>query len=79
MHNIPDDCFNNPLARWNEKRAHPGQVFELAEKGDLDALDHIGEHGVMYTHTLDTNQADESIAELQELRRNLLERILPED
>ena len=43
MHNIPDDCINNPLAPWNEKPQHPGQVFELAEKGDLDALDHIGE------------------------------------
>lgn len=48
MHNIPDDCAGNPLAPWNEKRVHPGQVFEMAEKGDLDALDHIGEHAVMW-------------------------------
>jgi multisubunit Na+/H+ antiporter MnhE subunit len=39
----------------------------------------IGEDGVMYTHTLDADNADESIAELQRLRRNLLERILPEE
>lgn len=44
MHNIPDDCANNPLAPWNEKRQHPGDVFALAEKDDLDALGHIGEH-----------------------------------
>jgi len=37
----------------------------------------IGEDGVMYTHTLDADNADESTAELQRLRRNLLERILP--
>jgi multicomponent Na+:H+ antiporter subunit E len=39
----------------------------------------IGEHGMMYTHTLDTTHADESIAEIQRLRRDLLERILPEE
>jgi multicomponent Na+:H+ antiporter subunit E len=39
----------------------------------------IGEDGVMYTHTLDADNADESIAELQRLRRDLLERILPEE
>lgn len=39
----------------------------------------IGEHGVMYTHTLDITGADESIAELQRLRRDLLEKILPEE
>lgn len=39
----------------------------------------IGEDGVMYTHTLDADNADESIAELQRLRRNLLERILPQE
>jgi hypothetical protein len=44
MHNIPDDCAGNPLAPWNEKKQHPGQVFELAAKGNLDALGHIGEH-----------------------------------
>jgi hypothetical protein len=39
----------------------------------------IGEHGMMYTHTLDTTTADESIAEIQRLRRDLLEKILPEE
>ena len=39
----------------------------------------IGEHGMMYTHTLDTTHADESIAEIQRLRRDLLEKILPEE
>lgn len=39
----------------------------------------IGEHGMMYTHTLDTTHADESIAEMQRLRRDLLEKILPEE
>jgi multicomponent Na+:H+ antiporter subunit E len=39
----------------------------------------IGEDGVMYTHTLDADNADESIAELQRLRRDLLEKILPEE
>lgn len=39
----------------------------------------IGEHGMMYTHTLDATNADESIAELQRLRRDLLEKILPEE
>ncbi len=39
----------------------------------------IGEHGVMYTHTLDITGADESIAEMQRLRRDLLEKILPEE
>jgi multicomponent Na+:H+ antiporter subunit E len=39
----------------------------------------IGEDGVMYTHTLDAGNADESIAELQRLRRDLLEKILPEE
>ena len=48
MHNIPDDCANNPLAPWNEKRQHPGDVFELAAKGDLDALDHIGGNAKMW-------------------------------
>lgn len=48
MHNIPDDCINNPLAPWNDKRQHPGDVFAMAEKGDLDALDHIGEHAVLW-------------------------------
>ncbi|HSN75127.1 MAG TPA: Na+/H+ antiporter subunit E [Anaerolineae bacterium] len=38
----------------------------------------IGEHGMMYTHTLDLEQADQSTAELQRLRRDLLEEILPE-
>lgn len=48
MHNIPDDCANNPLAPWNEKRVHPGDVFELAAKGNFDALDHIGGHAKMW-------------------------------
>lgn len=48
MHNIPDDCASNPLAPWNEKHKHPGQVFELAEKGDLDALYHVGGHAKMW-------------------------------
>jgi len=39
----------------------------------------IGEHGMMYTHTLDITNADESIAEIQRLRRDLLEKILPEE
>jgi len=39
----------------------------------------IGEHGMMYTHTLDITTADESIAEIQRLRRDLLEKILPEE
>ena len=39
----------------------------------------IGEHGVMYTHTLDVDQADESTADMQRLRRDLLEKILPEE
>lgn len=43
--NVPDG-YRDPA--WNEKRQHPGQVFELAAKGDLDALDHIGEHAVMW-------------------------------
>ena len=45
VYNIPDDCANNPLAPWNEKPVHPGDVFELAEKCDTDALDYIGDHG----------------------------------
>ena len=43
--NVPDG-YRDPA--WNEKRQHPGQVFELAEKGDLDALDHIGKHAKMW-------------------------------
>ena len=43
--NVPDG-YRDPA--WNEKRQHPGQVFELAAKGDLDALDHIGEHAVTW-------------------------------
>jgi multicomponent Na+:H+ antiporter subunit E len=39
----------------------------------------IGEHGVMYTHTLDVDQAEESTADMQRLRRDLLEKILPEE
>jgi multicomponent Na+:H+ antiporter subunit E len=39
----------------------------------------IGEHGVMYTHTLDADQADEATVELQRLRRDLLKKILPEE
>lgn len=39
----------------------------------------IGEHGVMYTHTLDMSSADQSIAEMQRLRRDLLEKILPDE
>ena len=39
--NVPDG-YRDPV--WNEKRQHPGQVFDLAAKGDLAALDHIGEH-----------------------------------
>jgi multicomponent Na+:H+ antiporter subunit E len=39
----------------------------------------IGEHGLMYTHILDTDSADESIAALQQQRRDLLEKILPRE
>ena len=38
----------------------------------------IGEHGMMYTHTLDATHPDEAIVEIQRLRRDLLERIFPE-
>lgn len=48
MHNIPDDCINNPLAPWNEKRQHPGDVFELAAKDNFDALDHIADHAKLW-------------------------------
>ena len=37
----------------------------------------IGEHGVMYTHTLDVNMPDEAYFEIQRKRRDLLARILP--
>jgi multicomponent Na+:H+ antiporter subunit E len=39
----------------------------------------IGEHGVMYTHTLDVNMPDEAYFEIQRKRRDLLVRILPEE
>lgn len=48
MHNIPDDCASNPLAPWNEKRVHPGQVFELAAEDNFDALDHIADHAKLW-------------------------------
>jgi multicomponent Na+:H+ antiporter subunit E len=38
----------------------------------------IGEHGTMYTHILDATHPDDSIAEMQRLRRDLLEKIFPE-
>jgi multicomponent Na+:H+ antiporter subunit E len=38
----------------------------------------IGEHGRMYTHILDATHPDDSIAEMQRLRRDLLEKIFPE-
>lgn len=37
----------------------------------------IGEHGVMYTHTLDVTMPDEAYFEIQRQRRDLLLRILP--
>ena len=43
--NVPDG-YRDPV--WNEKRQHPGDVFELAAKGDLDALDHVGGHAKMW-------------------------------
>lgn len=43
--NVPDG-YRDPA--WNEKRQHPGQVFELAAKGGVDALDHIGEHAKVW-------------------------------
>ena len=43
--NVPDG-YRDPA--WNEKKQHPGQVFELAAKGDLDALDHIGGNAKMW-------------------------------
>jgi multicomponent Na+:H+ antiporter subunit E len=39
----------------------------------------IDNRGVMYTHILDTDSADESIAALQQQRRDLLEKILPRE
>ena len=39
----------------------------------------IGEHGVMYTHTLDVNMPDEAYFEIQRKRRDLLTKILPEE
>ncbi len=39
----------------------------------------IGEHGVMYTHTLDVNMPDEVFFEIQRKRRDLLAKILPEE
>ena len=39
----------------------------------------IGEHGVMYTHTLDVSMPDEAYFELQRQRRDLLAKILPEE
>ena len=39
----------------------------------------IGEHGVMYTHTLDVTMPDEAYFEIQRQRRDLLEKILPEE
>lgn len=39
----------------------------------------VGEHGVMYTHTLDVTMPDEAYFELQAKRRELLTRILPEE
>ena len=44
MHNIPDDCAANPLAPWNEKRQHPGDVFAMAKRGDSDARNFIYDH-----------------------------------
>lgn len=38
----------------------------------------IGEHGVMYTHVLEADKAEQSVAELQRLRSTLLEKILPD-
>ena len=38
----------------------------------------IGEHGVMYTHVLEADKAEQSAAELQRLRRDLLEKLLPD-
>jgi hypothetical protein len=46
--NVPDG-YRDPV--WNEKPQHPGDVFELAEKGDLDALGHIGEHAVVWLNS----------------------------
>ena len=43
--NVPDG-YRDPA--WNEKKQHPGQVFELAAKDNLDALDHIGDHAVTW-------------------------------
>ena len=37
----------------------------------------IGEDGVMYTHALDATQAAEYVAEAQQLRRELLRKIIP--
>lgn len=37
----------------------------------------IGEHGVMYTHTLDATRAVEYVQEAQKLRRELLRKIFP--
>ena len=39
----------------------------------------IGEHGVMYTHTLDVGMPDEAYFEVQRQRRDLLAKILPEE
>jgi multicomponent Na+:H+ antiporter subunit E len=39
----------------------------------------IGEHGKMYTHILDATHPDDSIAAMQRLRRDLLEKIFPEE
>lgn len=39
----------------------------------------IGEHGVMYTHTLDVNMPDEAYFEIQRQRRDLLAKMLPEE
>ncbi len=39
----------------------------------------IGEHGVMYTHTLDVTMPDEAYFQIQGQRRDLLAKILPEE
>lgn len=39
----------------------------------------IGEHGVMYTHTLDVTMPDEAYFEIQQKRSKLLAKILPEE
>lgn len=64
-----------------------GTVSELATALSAHAITlspgsmvvEIGEHGMMYTHILDATHPEESIAEMQRLRRDLLEKILPEE